>query len=143
MFYECILLIRPDVSAKHVAEVTRVLQNLIEKEGGSVIATEYWGFKTLAYRIEKRAKAHYVCLGISIASLTAIYAHLKFHRDILRHLFIKKPKGLQFPTLQMQSSMGDLENQDLVESSLKDDLTPVEGFSDGEDTDTSDHKGDL
>ena len=113
MFYECILLIRPDVSAKHVSEVTRVLQGIIEKDGGQVIATEYWGFKTLAYRIEKRAKAHYVCLGISVESLTPIYAHLKFHRDILRHLFIKKPKGLTFPTLQMQSSLHDLEHQEI------------------------------
>ena len=112
MFYECILLIRPDVSAKHVAEVTRTLQGIIEKDGGQVIATEYWGFKTLAYRIEKRAKAHYVCLGISVSSLEPIYAHLKFHRDILRHLFIKQPKGLTFPTIQMHSSLGDLESQD-------------------------------
>ena len=114
MFYECILLIRPDVSAKHVAEVTRALQNVIEKDGGQVVATEYWGFKTLAYRIEKRAKAHYVCLGLSVSSLESVYAHLKFHRDILRHLFIKQPKGLNFPTVQMHSSLSDLENQDMI-----------------------------
>ena len=115
MFYECILLIRPDVSAKHVSEVLRIIANIIEKEGGQVIATEYWGFKTLAYRIEKRAKAHYVCMGISAQSLEPVYAHLKFHRDVLRHLFIKRPKGLNFPTVQMQSSLSDLENIDIVE----------------------------
>ena len=114
MFYECILLIRPDVSAKHVAEVTRTIEGIIEKNGGQVIGSEYWGFKTLAYRIEKRAKAHYVCLGFSLSCLDPIYAHLKFHKDVLRHLFIKKPKGLLFPTVQMQSSLGDLENQDIL-----------------------------
>ncbi len=114
MFYECILLIRPDVSAKHVAEVTRTIESIIEKNDGQVIGSEYWGFKTLAYRIEKRAKAHYVCLGFSLSCLDPIYAHLKFHKDVLRHLFIKKPKGLQFPTVQMQSSMMDLENQDIL-----------------------------
>lgn len=119
MFYECILLIRPDVSAKHVAEVTRTLESIIEKNDGKMIGSEYWGFKTLAYRIEKRAKAHYVCLGFSISSLEAIYAHLKFHKDILRHLFIKKPKGLLFPTAQMQSSMGDLENQEIIPENLE------------------------
>jgi small subunit ribosomal protein S6 len=113
MFYECILIIRPDVSAKHVSEVTRILQGIIEKEGGQVIATEYWGFKTLAYRIEKRAKAHYVCLGISVSSLVPIYKHLEFHRDVLRHLFIRKPRGLTFPTLQMHSSLHDLEHQEM------------------------------
>ena len=119
MFYECILLIRPDVSAKHVAEVTRTLLNIIEKSGGQVIGSEYWGFKTLAYRIEKRAKAHYVCLGFAVESLDPIYAHLKFHKDVLRHLFIKKPKGVQFPTLQMQSSIGDLEHQEIIPDVLK------------------------
>ena len=130
MFYECILLIRPDVSAKHVSEVTRVLQGVIEKEGGKIIATEYWGFKTLAYRIEKRAKAHYVCLGISVSSLEPVYAHLKFHRDILRHLFIKQPKGLNFPTVQMQSSLSDLENLDIQEDTT--DANPGEGLHNGE-----------
>ncbi len=130
MFYECILLIRPDVSAKHVSEVIRVLQNIIEKEGGEVIATEYWGFKTLAYRIEKRAKAHYVCLGISASSLEPVYAHLKFHRDILRHLFIKHPKGLNFPTVQMQSSLNDLENLEIPEDNA--DEQPHEGLNTGE-----------
>jgi small subunit ribosomal protein S6 len=113
MFYECTLLIRPDVSAKHLSEVTRVLQGIIEKNGGKLIATEYWGFKTLAYRIEKRGKAHYVCLGIEVPSLQPIYDHLEFHVDVLRHLFIKKEDGLTFPTLQMQSSLHDLENQEM------------------------------
>ena len=80
----------------------------IEKSGGKVHATEYWGFRSLAYPLAKRAKAHYVCLGMEASSLEALNHYLKFHKDLLRFLFIKKPKGLEFPTLLLHSSLADL-----------------------------------
>ena len=91
MFYECVLIIRPDVSSKYVMEFVQGIQEVIEKSGGKVHATEYWGFRSLAYPIAKRAKAHYVCLGMEASSLEALNHYLKFHKDLLRFLFIKKP----------------------------------------------------
>jgi small subunit ribosomal protein S6 len=108
MFYECVLIIRPDVSSKYVMEFVQGIQEVIEKSGGKVHATEYWGFRSLAYPIAKRAKAHYVCLGMEASSLEALNHYLKFHKDLLRFLFIKKPKGLEFPTLLLHSSLADL-----------------------------------
>lgn len=116
MFYECVLIIRPDVSSKYVIELVQGVQEVIESNGGKVQASEYWGFRTLAYRIQKRAKAHYVCLGIQAPSLEALQRHLKFHRDLLRFLCIKKPKGLEFPTPLFHSSLADLGTAEEVQT---------------------------
>lgn len=116
MFYECVLIVRPDVSVKHLVEVARGIQQVVEGCGGTLEASEYWGFRTLAYRIEKRAKAHYLCLGLSLPSMDPLYHHLKFHQDLLRSMCIKKPKGLQFPTPLFYSSLSDLGKDE--ESSL-------------------------
>lgn len=122
MFYECVLIVRPDVSSKYIMEIVHGIGEVIEASGGKVHATEYWGFRTLAYRIEKRAKAHYVCLGIETPSLDGLNRHLKFHRDLLRFLCIKKPKGLEFPTPLLHSSLADLEIEEEEQSQAKGDV---------------------
>lgn len=113
-FYECILIIRPDVSVRQVSSVIESVQEVLEKSGGSFHEGEYWGFRTLAYRILKRAKAHYVCLGISAPKLEDLQRHLKFHRDVLRFVLIHRPKGLKFPTPLFQTSLTDMERTNEV-----------------------------
>lgn len=108
MFYECVLIIRPEVSARSIQDIAEEIQKVIESSDGKLLDGEYWGFKTLAYRIKKKAKAHYVCLGIQLSSLDALQRHLKFHRDLLRFLFIKKPQGFDFPTPLFHSALADL-----------------------------------
>lgn len=114
MFYECVLVIRPDISDKQVGIIAQTIKELVEKEGGSVEGGEYWGFRTLAYRVHKRGKAHYICLGLKLPSLKALQHHLKFHRDLLRFLILKKPKGLEFPTPLFHSALGELGNTENI-----------------------------
>ena len=114
MFYECVLLIRPDVSIKQVRVIVQSVQEVIEKEGGSLEGGEYWGFRTLAYRILKKGKAHYVCLGIRLDDLKSLQHYLKFNRELLRFLLIKKPKGLTFPSPLFQAPLTDLESAEIT-----------------------------
>jgi small subunit ribosomal protein S6 len=110
--YECILMVRPDVSPKQVGLIVDSVKAVVERSGGQFKGGEYWGFRTLAYRIEKRGKAHYVCLGMFLTDLSELTHFLKFHRDLLRYVFFKKPKGLTFPTLLFQSSLEELLHSD-------------------------------
>jgi ribosomal protein S6 len=46
---------------------TRLAENatkIIEDNGGKVVKTETWGLKSLAYKIAKNRKAHYVMLDV-------------------------------------------------------------------------------
>ena len=62
--YEHIVLARQDVSAQQVEELTNNLAEVLAQGGGKVTKNEYWGLKSLTYRIKKNRKAHYTLLNI-------------------------------------------------------------------------------
>ncbi len=87
--YELVLMIRPDVSTKHIYDITQAVKDLLTQSGGTIHTEEYWGFRTLAYRVEKRAKAHYTYVVFSGGDLDALQHHLKFHTDVFRFMNLR------------------------------------------------------
>ena len=57
--YEHVFLARQDVSNAQVEALTKEFSDLIEQGGGKVTKSEYWGVKSLAYKIKKSRKAHF------------------------------------------------------------------------------------
>ena len=81
--YEHIYLARQDVTAQQVEAMTEQFKSVIEAGGGKFAKVEYWGVKTLAYRIKKNRKAHFTLINIdapasAVAEMErqAIYATL-------------------------------------------------------------------
>ena len=66
--YESVYITRPDISAAQVESLTEDLTKIIEENGGKVTKDEYWGLKSLAYKIKKNRKAHYSLLNIDAPS---------------------------------------------------------------------------
>lgn len=112
MFYECTLILSPGLTKEQLDTVQAQMQSVIESNQGQILNAEYWGFKTLTYPIQKGSKAHYLHLGFAMNQLTALYAHLKFHPNILRYLIVKYPKGLTYPTYQVQASQSVVDSTD-------------------------------
>jgi small subunit ribosomal protein S6 len=89
--YEHMLIARQDISAQQVDALATHLKTIIENEGGKVEKHEYWGLRTLAYRIKKNRKGHYVLLNIS-APANAIFElerQLKINEDVLRYMSVR------------------------------------------------------
>jgi small subunit ribosomal protein S6 len=63
-FYECVLIARQDVSASQVETLIADYTKILEDNGGRVASSEYWGLRTLTYRIKKNRKGHYQLLRI-------------------------------------------------------------------------------
>ncbi len=59
--YENVFVVRQDVSAQQVEELTARFTDMITEAGGRVAKTEYWGLRTLAYKIKKNRKATMSC----------------------------------------------------------------------------------
>ena len=62
--YECVFIARNDVTQQQVEDIADGIATLLESEEGSVKKREYWGLRTLAYRVKKNRKGHYMLLGI-------------------------------------------------------------------------------
>src|SRR3569833_1829062 len=63
--YEHIYLARQDVSPQQVEEMTNNMTEVLTQGGGKVTKNEYWGLKSLSYRIKKNRKAHNSLLNIA------------------------------------------------------------------------------
>ena len=103
--YENVFLVRPDVSASQVESLTKEFGTIIEEGGGSVPKVEHWGLRTLAYRLKKNRKAHYVLMNL-YASTDAVHEmerNMRIHEDVLRHLTIRVEELEEGPSIIMQS----------------------------------------
>jgi small subunit ribosomal protein S6 len=89
--YEHMLIARQDISAQAVDALATHLKTIVETEGGKVEKQEYWGLRTLAYRIKKNRKGHYVLLNLN-APAKAVFElerQLKINEDVLRYLTVR------------------------------------------------------
>ncbi len=103
-FYEHIYLARQDVSAQQVEELTASLIEILESNGGKVVSKEYWGLKSLAYRIRKNRKAHFSLLNIDAPheAMAEMERQMRINEDILRHLTIRVDALNEGPSVMMQ-----------------------------------------
>ncbi len=102
--YEHIFLARQDVSAQQVEELTKTLTEVLTQGGGKVTKNEYWGVKTLSYRIRKNRKAHYSLLNIDAphAAVAEMERQMRINEDILRFLTIRMDELEEGPSAMMQ-----------------------------------------
>ncbi len=89
--YEHLLIARQDISAQQVDALATHLKTIVEGEGGKVEKQEYWGLRSLAYRIKKNRKGHYVLLNINspAKAVQELERQLKINEDVLRFLTVK------------------------------------------------------
>src|SRR6266513_2877902 len=89
--YEHMLIARQDISAQAVDALATHLKTIIETEGGKVEKQEYWGLRTLAFRIKKNRKGHYVLLNLNAPSKAVfeLERQLKINEDVLRFLTVR------------------------------------------------------
>ena len=102
--YEHIFLARQDVSAQQVEELTTTLTEVLTSNGGKVTKNEYWGVKTLSYRIRKNRKAHYSLLNIDAphAAVAEMERLMRINEDILRFMTIRVDELEEGPSAMMQ-----------------------------------------
>ena len=103
--YECVIIGRQDVSSGHVEELVNDFCSIIEKDGGSIKKREYWGLRSLAYRIKKNRKGHYILLNFETNSKTLkeFERVMGLNEDILRFMTITIDAVEENPSVMMQT----------------------------------------
>ena len=89
--YETAFIARQDLAPAQVEQLADKMGKIITDNGGKVHKTEHWGLKTLAYRINKNRKGHYVLfeLDTPAAALHELERQMRLSEDILRHMSIR------------------------------------------------------
>jgi len=89
--YESVLIARQDISAGQVDTLADEMEKIITDNGGSVARREYWGLRSLTYRMKKNRKGHYVMFNLDAPSdaVQEMERNLRLHEDVLRYMTIR------------------------------------------------------
>ena len=102
--YECVFLVRQDVSGQAVDELIEQYTGVITEGGGEVGRTENWGLKTLSYRVNKNRKAHFALMDITspAPAVQEMERQMRLNEDVLRTLTIKVEEHEEGPSVMKQ-----------------------------------------
>ncbi len=108
-YYESVFIARQDVSAAQVEELTEAFGKIITDEGGKVAQVESWGLRSLAYRIKKNRKGHYVMLHLDApaAAIHEMERQMGINENVLRQLTIKIDELPEGPSVMMRANTRD------------------------------------
>jgi len=102
--YESVFIARQDVSSSNVEALSGQFRQVVEDNGGSVKKTEHWGLKTLAYRIKKNRKGHYVMFGLDAPAeaVQELERTMRFNEDVIRYLTVRVEEIPEGPSAMME-----------------------------------------
>ncbi len=102
--YEHVFISRQDLSNAQAESLVEHFSAVLADNGGSVVESEYWGVKTMAYKINKNRKGHYAFLKTNApaAAVLEMERLMRLHDDVMRVLTIKVDAHGEGPSVQMQ-----------------------------------------
>ena len=107
--YEHVYLARQDASAQQVEELTKQFTGIIEGLGGKITKSEYWGVKSLTFRMDKNRKAHFTLFNVDAppAALAEVERQERISEDVLRFMTVKVEEHEEGPSAMMRKSDRD------------------------------------
>ena len=89
--YEHVFICRQDLTSVQAETLAQEFKGTLTENGGKVIDSEYWGLRSIAYRMNKNRKGHYFLFkSVSDPKAVAEMERLmNIHEDIMRFLTVK------------------------------------------------------
>ncbi len=102
--YEHVMIARQDLSSAQAEGLIEHFSTVLADNGGKVVEHEYWGVKTMAYKINKNRKGHFAFLKTDAPSsaVQEMERLMRLHDDVMRVLTIKVDVHAEGPSVQMQ-----------------------------------------
>jgi small subunit ribosomal protein S6 len=102
--YEHVFISRQDLSNAQAEGLIEHFSTVLADNGGKVVENEYWGVKTMAYKINKNRKGHYAMLRTDApaSAVQEMERLMRLHEDVMRVMTIKVDAHEEGPSVQMQ-----------------------------------------
>ena len=102
--YEHVMIARQDLSNTQAESLIEHFGTVLADNGGKLLENEYWGVKTMAYKINKNRKGHYAFLRTDApaSAIQEMERLMRLHDDVMRVLTIKVDAHEEGPSVQMQ-----------------------------------------
>ncbi|RMH48192.1 MAG: 30S ribosomal protein S6 [Alphaproteobacteria bacterium] len=102
--YEHVFIARQDLSNAQAEGLIEHFGAILAENGGKVVGSEYWGLKTMAYKINKNRKGHYAFMRTDApaSAVQEMERLMRLHDDVMRVLTVKVDAHDEGPSVQMQ-----------------------------------------
>lgn len=102
--YEHVMISRQDLSNTQAEGLIEHFGTVLTDNEGKLVDSEYWGIKTMAYKINKNRKGHYAFMRTDApaAAIHEMERLMRLHDDVMRVLTIKVDAHEEGPSVQMQ-----------------------------------------
>lgn len=89
--YEVMYIGAPETADEDITKLNEAIQQLVEKEGGTVVKTEAMGRRKLAYPIQKKTEGHYTLFEIegSGQEIAELERRMRVNDAIIRFVTIR------------------------------------------------------
>lgn len=120
--YETTFITRQEVSLSDVEKFTVGFAKILTDNGGTIVKTEQWGLRDLAYPIKKSNKAYYTMLAVDapVSAMKELERRLGLSEDVLRHVSIKVQNISKNPSAPIAKH--DTQEETVTEESLEDEV---------------------
>ncbi|WP_225009288.1 30S ribosomal protein S6 [Novosphingobium percolationis] len=104
--YEHVFLARQDLSQAQVDALAAAATEIVESNNGKVTKTETWGLRSLAYKIQKNRKAHFVMLNIEAGGdvIAELERQTQINEDVIRYMTIRVDEHEAGPSVMMRKN---------------------------------------
>ncbi|MGQ0527416.1 MAG: 30S ribosomal protein S6 [Alphaproteobacteria bacterium] len=112
--YETVFMVRQDLNETQVKDLGDKFIKIVETFGGKMLKTENWGLRTLAYKINKNKKAHYVLFEMEAPSAAVIELerNLRIEEDVLRSLTTRREEPSKGPSAILNKDRYDSDTKE-------------------------------
>ena len=104
--YGHVFLARQDLSQAQVDALAAAATELVETNNGKVTKTETWGLRSLAYKIQKNRKAHFVLLNIEAPgdTIAELERQTSINEDVIRFMTVRVDEHEGGPSVMMRKN---------------------------------------
>jgi small subunit ribosomal protein S6 len=111
-FYETVFIARQELTTAQVDELTQTYSKVLKDAGGKITKTENWGLRTLAYKINKARKGHYVLIESDVdgAAIIEMERLMRIDENIMRYMSIRLEELSKGPSAILNKHDRDSDN---------------------------------
>ena len=108
-YYETIFIARQDISPAQTDSLADSFEEVLKSLGGRVTKKENWGLRTLAYKIKKNKKGHYVLMNVDAPAdaVAELERQMRINDDVLRYMTVKVDSLEEQPSAMLRFKSND------------------------------------
>ena len=103
--YEHVFICRQDLTSVQAETLAEEFKGTLTDNGGKIVGAEYWGLRSIAYRMNKNRKGHYFMFKSESSSkaVAEMERLMNLHEDIMRFLTVKVKEHSNGYSIMMNS----------------------------------------